>query len=161
MGLLGNTGQTNYTAAKGGIAMFAIALAQDMARYGVRSNAIAPSGTTRLIGVTTGADIDSILEPEQYEAFSPRNPGNVAPLAVWLASDLSRHVTGQVFFSQGTNVVHFNPWTPGGVVSVPGGDRKWDPEELDTALNTLAFHSRHGGLFSGAEFGGYSALRLS
>ena len=161
VGLLGNTGQTNYAAAKGGIAMFAIALAQDMARYGVRSNAIAPSGTTRLIGVTTGADIDSILEPEQYEAFSPRNPGNVAPLAVWLASDLSRHVTGQVFFSQGTNVVHFNPWTPGGVVSVPGGDRKWDPEELDTALNTLAFHSRHGGLFSGAEFGGYSALRLS
>jgi NAD(P)-dependent dehydrogenase (short-subunit alcohol dehydrogenase family) len=161
VGLLGNTGQTNYAAAKGGIAMFAIALAQDMARYGVRSNAIAPSGTTRLIGVTTGADIDSILEPDQYEEFSPRNPGNVAPLAVWLASDLSRHVTGQVFFSQGPNVVHFNPWTPGGVVRVPGGDRKWDPEELDVALNTLAFHSRHGGLFSGAEFGGSSALRLS
>jgi len=161
VGLLGNTGQTNYAAAKGGIAMFTVALAQDMARYGVRSNAIAPSGTTRLIGLTRGADLDTILEPDQYESFSASNPGNVAPLAVWLASDLSRHVTGQVFFfSQGTKVVHFNPWTPSGVVSVPGGDRKWDPEELDNALNTLVFHSRHGGLRSGAEFGGVSALEL-
>jgi NAD(P)-dependent dehydrogenase (short-subunit alcohol dehydrogenase family) len=158
VGMLGNVGQTNYAAAKGGIAMFSVALAQDMARYGVRSNAIAPSGTTRLIGVTTGADLDTILEPDQYEGFHLRNPGNVAPLAVWLASDLSRHVNGQVFFSQGTKVVHFNPWTPGGTVNVPGGDRKWDPEELDGAINMLVFHSRHGGLRSGAEFGGSSVL---
>ena len=86
VGLLGNTGQTNYAAAKGGIAMFTIALAQDMARYGVRSNAIAPSGTTRLIGITRGTDIDEIAEPDQYESFDPRDPGNVAPLALWLAS---------------------------------------------------------------------------
>jgi NAD(P)-dependent dehydrogenase (short-subunit alcohol dehydrogenase family) len=160
VGLLGNTGQTNYAAAKGGIAMFTIALAQDMARYGVRSNAIAPSGATRLIGITRGTDLDTILEPEQYEEFNVRNPGNVAPLAVWLASDLSDHVSGQVFFAQGSKVVHFNPWTPSGVVRVPGEDRKWDPEELDRALNILIFHSQHGGLRSGAEFGGQSALAL-
>jgi NAD(P)-dependent dehydrogenase (short-subunit alcohol dehydrogenase family) len=158
VGLLGNVGQTNYAAAKGGIAMFSIALAQDMNRYGVRSNAIAPSGTTRLIGITRGIDIDEIAEPDQYEKFNPRDPGNCAPLAVWLASDLSRHVNGQVFFSQGTRVTHFNPWMPNGVVSVPGGDRKWDPEELNQALNTDVFRTQHGGLRSGVEFGGKSAL---
>jgi NAD(P)-dependent dehydrogenase (short-subunit alcohol dehydrogenase family) len=159
VGLLGNTGQTNYAAAKGGIAMFTIALAQDMARYGVRANSIAPSGTTRLIGVTVGTDLDQIVEPDQYEGFDVHNPGNVAPLAVWLASDLSRHVNGQVFFfGQGTKVTHFSPWTPNAVVTVPGGDRKWDPEELGRALDTLAFGSSHGGLRSGAEFGGRSAL---
>jgi NAD(P)-dependent dehydrogenase (short-subunit alcohol dehydrogenase family) len=159
VGLLGNTGQTNYAAAKGGIAMFTIALAQDMARYGVRANSIAPSGTTRLIGVTMGSDPDSIVEPDQYEGFELRNPGNVAPLAVWLASDLSSHVNGQVFFfGQGTRVTHFHPWTPNAVVSVPGGDRKWDPEELGRAVDTLVFRSNHGGLRSGAEFGGASAL---
>ncbi|HLG67627.1 MAG TPA: SDR family oxidoreductase, partial [Acidimicrobiales bacterium] len=161
VGLLGNTGQVNYAAAKGGIAMFTVALAQDMASYGVRSNAIAPSGTTRLIGITRGTDIEAIREPDQYEGFDPQNPGNVAPLAVWLASDLSRHVNGQVFFfSQGTRVVHFDPWTPRGVVGVPGGDRKWDPEELGHALNTVIFRTEHGGLRGGAQFGGRSALSL-
>lgn len=158
VGLLGNTGQTNYAAAKGGIAMFSVALAQDMKRYGVRSNTIAPSGTTRLIGITRGTDIAEIAEPDQYEGFDPRSPGNVAPLAVWLASDLSRHVSGQAFFSHGTKVTHFSPWTPNGVVSVPGGDRKWDPEELDEAMNTVVFRTQHGGLRSGAEFGGASAF---
>jgi NAD(P)-dependent dehydrogenase (short-subunit alcohol dehydrogenase family) len=158
VGLLGNTGQTNYAAAKGGIAMFTIALAQDMNRYGVRSNAIAPSGTTRLIGITRGTDIDEIAEPDQYEGFDLRDPGNVAPLAVWLASDLSRHVNGQVFFSQGAKVTHFSPWTANGVVSVPGGDRKWDPEELGQALNTVVFGTHHGGLRGGAEFGGPSTF---
>jgi NAD(P)-dependent dehydrogenase (short-subunit alcohol dehydrogenase family) len=112
VGLLGNVGQTNYSAAKGGIAMFAIALAQDMARYGVRSNAIAPSGTTRLIGITRGMDVEEVAEPDDYDTYDPRDPGNVAPLAVWLASDLSRHVTGQVFFSQGPRVTRFGRGRP-------------------------------------------------
>ncbi|MDD2858999.1 MAG: SDR family oxidoreductase [Candidatus Nanopelagicales bacterium] len=156
VGLLGNTGQTNYAAAKGGIAMFSVALAQDMMKYGVRSNAIAPSGTTRLIGITRGTDIAEIAEPDQYTEYDPRDPGNVAPLAVWLASDLSRHVNGQAFFSQGSRVTHFSPWTPNGVVGV--SDKQWDPEELDQAMNTVVFGTSHGGLRSGVQWGGTSAL---
>lgn len=145
VGLVGNVGQTNYAAAKGGIAMFTIALAADMERYGVRANCIAPSGTTRLIGTIPGRDL-TIIEPDEYTEYNPQNPGNVAPLAVWLGSDLSNHVTGQVFMSHGSSVIHFNPWTPNVAVTVPGRDRKWDPAELGEALNTKLFRTRHPGL---------------
>jgi NAD(P)-dependent dehydrogenase (short-subunit alcohol dehydrogenase family) len=150
VGLLGNVGQTNYAAAKGGIAMFTIALAHDMERYGVRANMVAPSGNTRLISTIPGRDA-SVLEPEQYEKWDPQNPWNVAPLVVWLASDLSSHVTGQVFMSFGAKIVHFSPWRPNVAVTVPGGDRRWTPEEISAALNTSAFHSRHPGLRAGIE----------
>jgi NAD(P)-dependent dehydrogenase (short-subunit alcohol dehydrogenase family) len=145
VGLFGNVGQVNYAAAKGGIAMLTIALAADMERYGVRANCVAPSGTTRLIATIPGRD-GQVLEPEQYEEWVPQNPGNVAPLVVWLASDLSSHVSGQVFMSWGADIVHFHPWTPNVRVAVPGGDRKWTPEEINTALNTAAFSTRHPGL---------------
>ena len=145
VGLLGNVGQTNYAAAKGGIAMFTIALAQDMERYGVRSNMVAPSGNTRLISTMPGRDA-TVLEPEQYEQWDPQNPWNVAPLVVWLASDLSSHVTGQIFMTSGAKIVHFTPWRPNVAVTVPGGDRRWTAEEISTALNTSVFNSRHPGL---------------
>ena len=147
VGLEGNIGQTNYAAAKGGIAMFAIALALEMERYGVRANCVAPSGTTRLITMTQGAD-EPPLEPDQYTEFHPRDPGNVAPLVTWLASDLSRHVTGQVFLSIESSITHYHPWTPNVTVTVPGGNRKWTPEEVGVALDTLAFRTRHPGLES-------------
>jgi NAD(P)-dependent dehydrogenase (short-subunit alcohol dehydrogenase family) len=145
VGLFGNVGQTNYAAAKGGIAMFTIALSHDMERYGVRANCVAPSGNTRLIATIPGRQ-GTVPEPEEYEKFEPQNPWNVAPTVVWLASDLSRHVTGQVFMAGGTDVTHFHPWTPNVTLSVPGGDRRWEPEELGTALNTQVFASRHAGL---------------
>lgn len=149
VGLVGNVGQTNYAAAKGGIAMFTIALSVDLERYGIRSNCIAPSGNTRLIALTAanraGGEEQRVPEPDEYDAEDPRNPGNVAPLAVWLASDLSAHVTGQVFLSQGFSVTHFEPWTRGGVVTAPN-DAKWDPVELGKALNTKVFKTRHPGL---------------
>jgi NAD(P)-dependent dehydrogenase (short-subunit alcohol dehydrogenase family) len=157
VGLVGNVGQTNYAAAKGGIAMFTIALALEMERYGVRANCVAPSGTTRLITMTQGTEA-APLEPDQYEEWSPRDPANVAPLVTWLASDLSRHVTGQVFLSIGPSITHYRPWTPNVTVTVPGGARKWTPEEIGVALDTLAFQTRHPGLRGGAEFGGHGFL---
>jgi NAD(P)-dependent dehydrogenase (short-subunit alcohol dehydrogenase family) len=157
VGLIGNIGQTNYAAAKGGIAVFTIALALEMERYGVRANCVAPSGTTRLITMTQGSD-EPPREPEDYGEWEPRDPGNVAPLVTWLASDLSRHVSGQVFFSYGATITHYQPWTPNVTVSVPGGNRKWTPEEIGAALDRLAFRSRPPGLSGGAEFGERSSF---
>jgi NAD(P)-dependent dehydrogenase (short-subunit alcohol dehydrogenase family) len=154
VGLLGNVGQANYAAAKGGIAMFTIAVAQDMERYGVRSNCVAPSGNTRLL---PGAG-ERVLEPDEYETYSSRDPGNVAPLVVWLASDLSANISGQVFLSIGGTVTRFDPWKPAQAVTVPGNDRRWDPAELGLAMEQLVFNTRHAGLWSGAQFGGFSSL---
>ena len=97
VGLEGNIGQTNYAAAKGGIAMFTIALALEMERYGVRANCVAPSGTTRLITMTQGTDA-APLEPDQYTEFNPairqrgaaRHVARVRPVA-------SRHRPGVPF----------------------------------------------------------------
>ena len=158
IGLHGNTGQANYAAAKGGIAMFAIAVALEMERFGVRSNCVAPTGNTRLIATMPGRG-DTVLEPEEYTEFNASNPGNVAPAIVWLASDLSRNVTGQVFGAGGLTITHYSPWTRHVVVTVPGADRKWKPEEINAAMNTLAFGTRHPGLRGGAEFQGGPAPR--
>jgi NAD(P)-dependent dehydrogenase (short-subunit alcohol dehydrogenase family) len=154
VGLLGNVGQANYAAAKGGIAMFAIAVAQDMERYGVRSNCVAPSGSTRLL---PGAG-DTVLEPDEYEEYSPRDPGNVGPLVVWLASDLARGVSGQIFMSIGGTITHFAPWTAARAVTVPGNNRRWDPAELGRAMEQIIFGTRHPGLWGGATFGAPSPL---
>lgn len=150
VGLVGNASQANYTAAKGGIAMFSIAVALEMERYGVRSNCIAPSGSTRLIGMamsSAGGEEPKVKEPDDYEGEDPSNPGNVAPLAVWLASDLSNQVTGQVFMSVGYTVTHFQPWTPRGAVTAPGGAR-WDPAALGRALESEVWGLRASGLRS-------------
>jgi len=148
VGLVGNTSQSNYTAAKGGIAMFTIAVALELERYGIRVNCIAPSGTTRLIGLAAAArsgEEPQAKEPDEYEEEDPSSPGNVAPLAVWLASDLSAHVTGQVFMSVGFTVTHFQPWTPRGEVTAQNA-AKWDPAELGKAIDLELFGSRPSGL---------------
>ncbi|WP_419928848.1 SDR family NAD(P)-dependent oxidoreductase [Candidatus Poriferisocius sp.] len=157
VGFLGNVGQTNYAAAKGGIGMFSIAVAQDMARYGVRSNCVAPSGSTRLLP-TAG---DAVVEPDEYEEYSAQDPGNVGPLVVWLASDLATSVSGQSFLSVAGTITHFNPWTAGTAVTVPGSDRRWHPAELAHAMETLVFKTRHPGLMGGMEFGGDSPFRAA
>lgn len=154
VGLLGNVGQANYAAAKGGIAMFSIAVAHDMERYGVRSNCVAPSGSTRLLPAAS----ERVVEPDEYEQYSPRDPGNVGPLVVWLASDLSSNVSGQMFLSIGGTVTRFDPWKPAQAVTVPGNNRRWQPAELGQAMDQLVFGTRHSGLWSGAAFGGYSPL---
>jgi NAD(P)-dependent dehydrogenase (short-subunit alcohol dehydrogenase family) len=152
-GLEGNTGQTNYVAAKAGIAMFAVALSQDMARYGVRANTIAPSGSTRIIATLPGRESDvPPKETDEYTEWDRSDPGLVAPLCVWLASDLSRHVAGQIFLSSGPSITHYHPFAPGNTVTVPGGDRKWRPEELADAIETVLLPTRHPGLRRGLQY---------
>src|SRR3954447_20652488 len=94
-GIYGNVGQTNYGAAKAGIASFSIIAAMELARYGVTVNAIAPAALTRMTEdlVRWQADTEA--------SWDPRDPGNVAPLVVWLGSNQSRDVTGRVFNVKG------------------------------------------------------------
>lgn len=93
-GLYGNAGQSNYSAAKGGIASFALAVAREMQRYGVTCNAIAPRARTRMTELTFG----QLPEGAGGDLW---NPGNVAPLVAFLASDLGGRYTGQVFVCGG------------------------------------------------------------
>src|SRR5207302_8376559 len=94
-GLQGQASQSNYGAAKAGVAALTRIASLELARYGVRVNAIAPGGFTRMVGQAM-KDIE-VKEPEEYDAFDRMNPGNSAPMVVWLASDQADHVTGQVF----------------------------------------------------------------
>jgi NAD(P)-dependent dehydrogenase (short-subunit alcohol dehydrogenase family) len=89
-GLFGNFGQSNYGAAKGGIASFTIIAALELARYGVTVNAIAPVAKTRLTA-TVGMPV------EVDAGFDPLDPRNVSPFVAWLGSSRSKDITGRVF----------------------------------------------------------------
>jgi NAD(P)-dependent dehydrogenase (short-subunit alcohol dehydrogenase family) len=105
-GIYGNIGQTNYGAAKGGTASFTIIAADELARYGVTVNAIAPAALTRLT-----ADLGIGDAPEEVkEAMSAKW---IAPIVVWLASEESRGVTGRVFDVRGDLLAVSEGWHQG------------------------------------------------
>jgi NAD(P)-dependent dehydrogenase (short-subunit alcohol dehydrogenase family) len=105
-GIYGNIGQTNYGAAKGGTASFTIIAADELARYGVTVNAIAPAALTRLT-----ADLGIGDAPEELkEAMSAKW---IAPIVVWLASEESRGVTGRVFDVRGDLLAVSEGWHQG------------------------------------------------
>ncbi|HEY9555232.1 MAG TPA: SDR family oxidoreductase [Acidimicrobiales bacterium] len=122
-GLLGNPGQTNYGAAKAGIASFSIICAQELGRYGVRSNCIAPAARTRLTESTPGLG-EMVAAPT--DGFDVWDPANVSPLvAVLSAADCE--ITGRTFFIQGGTVRIMEPWRMGDHVE---RDARWSIEEL-------------------------------
>jgi len=105
-GIYGNIGQTNYGAAKGGTASFTIIAADELARYGVTVNAIAPAAFTRLT-----ADLGIGDAPDEVkEAMSAKW---IAPIVVWLASEESRGVTGRVFDVRGDLLAVSESWHQG------------------------------------------------
>ncbi len=148
-GLQGNVGQANYGAAKAGIAALTIITSLEGARYGVRANAVAPGGVTRLTGAVV-KDME-LKEPDQYgdDEYNRLNPGNSAPMVCWLASDEALHVTGQVFRAVGANIAHYEPWRLGASVDNPKGEAAWDPAAIGAEINAQVFHSRHPGLRMG------------
>jgi NAD(P)-dependent dehydrogenase (short-subunit alcohol dehydrogenase family) len=148
-GLQGNVGQANYGAAKAGIAALTIITSLELARYGVRANAVAPGGMTR-ITATLRKDAE-VKEPDQLEGsgYDPMNPANSAPMVAWLASDEALHVTGQVFRAVGHRITHYRPWSLGETVETKGGPARWDPAEIGAAVNTWIFGSRAAGLQMG------------
>jgi NAD(P)-dependent dehydrogenase (short-subunit alcohol dehydrogenase family) len=129
-GLLGNPGQTNYGAAKAGIGSFSIICAQELARYGVRSNCIAPAARTRLTEATPGLG-EVVAAPT--EGFDIWDPANVSPLVAYLAS-AECEVTGRTFFVQGGTVRVMEPWRMGERVE---RDHRWTIEDLGRDLPSI------------------------
>ena len=122
-GLYANPGQTNYGSAKAGIATFTQIAAQELVRYGVTVNAVAPGALTRLT-----EDLD--LPDEMVQRFDPRW---VAPVVVWLASPRSADVTGQVIESSGLVLAIAEGWRRG-----PSSEKvPTEAAEVDAAVREL------------------------
>jgi NAD(P)-dependent dehydrogenase (short-subunit alcohol dehydrogenase family) len=128
-GLLGNPGQTNYGAAKAGIAAFTVIAASELGRYGVRVNAIAPAARTRMTEQTPGLG-EIVKAPHDAAKFDVWNPANVSPVVAYLATE-SCPITGKVFFVQGGTVRIFRPWT---MVDALEKDDRWTVTELAEQL---------------------------
>jgi NAD(P)-dependent dehydrogenase (short-subunit alcohol dehydrogenase family) len=127
---LGAPGQPNYAAAKAGILGLTWSTANAMAKYGVTCNAIMPSGATRMIDSTPRGK--AIFEqtgkwPSEMAKGTERDPDNVAPQVVYLASDAASNVNGQVFHAYLYGYALLEQ--PHAVRAIKA-DRRWDPEEL-------------------------------
>ncbi len=129
-GLLSNPGQSNYGAAKSGIATFSQICAKELARYGVKSNCIAPAARTRLTLATPG--LGDIMAPKEG-AFDEWDPGNVSPLVAYLAST-DCAFNGETFFVQGGTVTRVQSWT---MAETAQHDGRWTVSGLTAALADL------------------------
>lgn len=129
-GIYGNPGQTNYGAAKMGIAGLTIIAARELARYGVTVNAIAPGALTRM---TEGLS----SEPLTDEQRNRRSPRWIAPIVTWLASRESRDVTGRVFEASGGILAVAEGWHRG-----PTVEPVEDPTQLGPVVADLVGRAR-------------------
>jgi NAD(P)-dependent dehydrogenase (short-subunit alcohol dehydrogenase family) len=130
-GLFSNPGQSNYGAAKTGIATFSQIIAKELSRYNVKSNTIAPGARTRLTLATPG--LEDIMKPKEA-GFDPWDPANISPLVAYLAST-SCVFNGETFLVQGGQVTMVESWKRGAGVE---RDSKWTVSELAEALAPLA-----------------------
>ena len=120
-GVFGNVGQLNYGTAKAGIVGFTLIAAQELQRYGVTVNAIAPNARTRM----TEAAFGEIPPPES--GFDAADPANNSPIVVALCADEAREITGQVFFIYGGVVNMLSGWEAGELFA---SDERWNPDAL-------------------------------
>lgn len=133
-GLNGSIGQSNYAAAKGGIASLTLVQAAELGRYGITANALAPAART---GMTEGP-FGALMKKPEDGSFDHYAPENVAPLVVWLCSPLSAHVTGKVFEVEGGKVSIANGWKTG---IVRDKKARWNPAELTEVIDGLIAES--------------------
>ncbi|MCR9106065.1 MAG: SDR family oxidoreductase [Gammaproteobacteria bacterium] len=131
-GLQGSIGQSNYAAAKAGIAALTLNQAAELARYGITANAMAPSART---GMTTAVPemAERMKKPEDgsFDHFAPENVSNVM---AWLASAAAAHVTGRVLETEGGRICICDGWR-----TTDGVDRgaAWAPAEVGEAMQQL------------------------
>jgi NAD(P)-dependent dehydrogenase (short-subunit alcohol dehydrogenase family) len=129
VGLAGAVGQANYAAAKGGIATFSLCCAQELERYGVRSNCIVPAARTGLTAEQPGI-AELMARPADPAAFDEWDPANVAPLVAYLsAADCT--LTGKTYHVRGGVVTEMVPWQKGTALTKDG---RWTLDELAAAL---------------------------
>jgi NAD(P)-dependent dehydrogenase (short-subunit alcohol dehydrogenase family) len=136
-GLIGNFGQSNYAAAKNGVAALSKSIALDMQRFGVRSNAIAPFAYTRMVSSIP----DTPENAERNRVNKMMTADKIAPFVVALCGDGAKDVTGQVFGVRRNEIFLFSQPRP--IRSVHAGEG-WTPQScLDRALPALrkSFHS--------------------
>src|SRR2546423_3353443 len=127
-GLIGNFGQANYMAAKMGIVGLSRGIALDMARFNVRSNALAPFAWGRMIGSIPTETED---EKRRVERLQQMTPEKIAPLVVYLGSDRAAGISGQIFSVRNNEIFLFNQTRPIRAIHRADG---WTPEKLDAQL---------------------------
>ncbi|MHB8511884.1 MAG: SDR family NAD(P)-dependent oxidoreductase [Actinomycetota bacterium] len=125
-GLRGNFGQTNYAAAKAGIAGMTLTWAIELGKYGITANAMAPAAVTRMTTGLLNAD-PSKIPPEM-------DPKNNAPLIAYLASEQAAHVNGQVFGRRGYTFTIFQQYKILAGMFKPGG---WTPSEVAQSFDSV------------------------
>ncbi len=129
-GLQGSIGQSNYSAAKGGIASLTLVQAAEMARYGVTVNGLAPAARTAM----TESAMPDVVKAPADGSFDAWAPDNVAPLVVWLGSAESSHITGKLFESQGGRISMCDGWRTDATIDKGA---RWQPEELGPIIDQL------------------------
>jgi NAD(P)-dependent dehydrogenase (short-subunit alcohol dehydrogenase family) len=146
-GLQGQASQINYGAAKAGIAAMTIIASLELTRYGVRANCVGPGGFTRMVGqAMPGIEMKN---PDEYEEFTAMNPGNSAPAVVFLASDESKPITGQVLRMVGNSLCVYQPWAMGEeffATDKDGNPTQWDPADIGRILGRYHFKTMNPGI---------------
>jgi NAD(P)-dependent dehydrogenase (short-subunit alcohol dehydrogenase family) len=149
-GVFGNIGQANYGAAKAGIAGFTIIVAQELGRYGVTVNCLAPNARTRM----TEDTFDMGAPPE---GFDPLDPSNMSPLVVALSADEAQNITGQVFHVWGGAINALEGWTSGELFV---SDDKWNADVLlGELLDRFPDGAAPAGMVAGMQAAGGQSLR--
>lgn len=123
-GLIGNFGQANYAAAKLGIAALSKSIALDMQKFNVRSNCIAPFAWSRMIG---SIPTDTPEQQARVAKIQQMTPAKIAPIAVYLASDAAKDVTGQIFAVRNNEIFLMSQPRPERSVHRSEG---WTPETV-------------------------------